>query len=67
MGSYHREDVICGYDIIGDVHGHYDQLELLLRELGYRETDGAWRHPGRQAIYVANPQPCIDLDVQCDE
>lgn len=46
--------MVFGYDIIGDVHGHYDHLEVLLRRLGYRETDGAWRHPGRQAIFVGD-------------
>lgn len=42
------------YDIIGDIHGHYDQLEALLRKLGYREENGAWRHRGRQAIFVGD-------------
>jgi hypothetical protein len=42
------------YDIIGDIHGHYDQLAALLRKLGYRKTDGAWRHAGRQAIFVGD-------------
>jgi hypothetical protein len=46
--------VINGYDIIGDVHGHCDHLTALLRKLGYREQDGAWRHPGRQAIFVGD-------------
>lgn len=42
------------YDIIGDIHGHHDKLEALLRRLGYRMRDGAWRHPGRQAIFVGD-------------
>jgi hypothetical protein len=42
------------YDIIGDIHGHHDQLEALLRKLGYRESGGAWRHAGRQAIFVGD-------------
>ncbi|MEX2149681.1 MAG: metallophosphoesterase [Steroidobacteraceae bacterium] len=46
--------MINGYDIIGDVHGHHDQLTVLLRNLGYREQDGAWRHSGRQAIFVGD-------------
>lgn len=43
-----------GYDIIGDVHGHADQLEALLGRLGYRRTDGAHRHPSRQAVFVGD-------------
>jgi hypothetical protein len=43
-----------GYDIIGDIHGHAGKLEGLLRKLGYGETGGAWRHPGRQAIFVGD-------------
>ena len=29
-----------GYDVIGDVHGHVEQLVALLRQLGYVERDG---------------------------
>jgi len=46
--------MINGYDIIGDVHGHLDQLVALLRQLGYRDQNQAWRHPGRQAIFVGD-------------
>ena len=42
------------YDIIGDVHGHHDKLEALLRLLGYRESRGAWRCTGRTAIFVGD-------------
>jgi hypothetical protein len=43
-----------GYDIIGDIHGHHDKLVMLLQKLGYRESAGAWRHPGRVAIFVGD-------------
>lgn len=43
-----------GHDIIGDIHGHADQLEALLSALGYRITGGAWRHPDRTAIFVGD-------------
>jgi hypothetical protein len=43
-----------GYDIIGDIHGHADKLEALLRTLGYSRTAGAWRHPERQAVFVGD-------------
>ena len=43
-----------GYDIIGDIHGHNEKLEVLLYKLGYRNTAGVWRHQGRQAIFVGD-------------
>jgi hypothetical protein len=42
------------YDIIGDIHGHNDKLEALLRKLEYRNTSGTWRHPEQQAIFVGD-------------
>jgi hypothetical protein len=43
-----------GYDVIGDVHGHADALTALLRQMGYADRSGAWRHPDRQAIFVGD-------------
>lgn len=46
---------MTNYDVIGDVHGQDAKLRTLLRDLGYREHRGAWRHPeGRQAIFVGD-------------
>src|SRR5262249_18700268 len=43
------------FDIIGDVHGCYDELVALLRELGYSDGDGLWRHPGgRKLVFVGD-------------
>lgn len=42
------------YDIIGDVHGHFDKLVALLKKLGYREIGGHWAHSDRQAIFVGD-------------
>jgi Calcineurin-like phosphoesterase len=42
------------YDVIGDIHGQADKLEALLDELGYRQTQGAYRHPSRTAIFVGD-------------
>ena len=42
------------YDLIGDVHGHADELEALLKRLGYRVRSGAWRHPSRVAVFVGD-------------
>lgn len=42
------------YDLIGDLHGHCDELEALLRKLGYRERRGAYRHPERTLLFVGD-------------
>ena len=42
------------YDIIGDIHGHASALRALLTKLGYSETQGAYRHPDRTAIFVGD-------------
>jgi hypothetical protein len=43
-----------GHDIIGDIHGHADQLEALLAKLGYEHRNGSWRHPSRTAVFVGD-------------
>lgn len=43
------------FDVIGDVHGCCDELELLLQKLGYVKTDGAFSHPdGRKAAFLGD-------------
>ncbi len=43
------------FDIVGDVHGCCDELEALLGDMGYAETEGAFRHPeGRRAVFVGD-------------
>jgi protein phosphatase len=44
------------FDIIGDVHGCCDELEVLLEQLGYTRDDaGSWGHPaGRKAIFLGD-------------
>lgn len=42
------------YDIIGDVHGCAAELEALLGDLGYVDTNGAYTHPTRQAVFVGD-------------
>lgn len=43
------------YDIIGDIHGHADELKILLQKLGYQKTsEGVFAQPGRQVIYVGD-------------
>ncbi len=58
-----REPLACDlrgergpFDIIGDIHGCYDELCQLLTRLGYADDgDGGMRHPeGRQAVFVGD-------------
>src|SRR3954464_62417 len=44
------------FDIIGDVHGCFDELTELLTNLGYHaDQGGAWRHPqGRKLVFVGD-------------
>ena len=42
------------YDIIGDLHGHADALEALLRKMDYAPANGAWRHSERTAVFVGD-------------
>ena len=41
-------------DIIGDIHGHSDALQRLLKTLGYSRQKGVYRHPDRQAIFLGD-------------
>ena len=38
------------YDIIGDVHGCYDELIQLVEKLGYREEKGIYVHPDKRRL-----------------
>lgn len=60
------------YDVIGDVHGCFDEMIQLIRKLGYHETSyksGIYKHPeGRQLVFVGDitdrgPQSmnCLDF------
>lgn len=43
------------YDIIGDIHGCYDELIQLLDLLGYEKQDDVYLHPdGRQLAFVGD-------------
>ena len=42
------------YDIIGDIHGHADQLKSLLKKLGYQSKDGSFVHETRKAVFVGD-------------
>jgi hypothetical protein len=41
-------------DLIGDIHGHADKLEDLLRKLGYVKNNGVYVHPERKVVFVGD-------------
>ena len=43
---------IRGYDIVGDIHGHADELEALLQSIGYQQQGGGYVHASRILIMV---------------
>ena len=42
------------YDILGDIHGCYDTLALLLNKLDYQLIDGCYQHASRKLIFVGD-------------
>ncbi|MFY9256472.1 MAG: metallophosphoesterase [Fuerstiella sp.] len=43
------------YDIIGDIHGHADELVELLTKLGYSQTAECFRHPqSRKVVFCGD-------------
>jgi hypothetical protein len=42
------------FDIIGDIHGHADELVELLTKMGYSEQSGCFRHPTRRVIFCGD-------------
>ena len=44
-----------GYDIIGDIHGHGDELTALLKKLGYVHNGVCHVSPeGRQVLFLGD-------------
>jgi hypothetical protein len=42
------------YDLIGDIHGHADELVQLLEALGYRKHGRTYVHPERKVIFLGD-------------
>ena len=43
------------YDIIGDIHGHADELEALLKKLGYQLENNIYCHPqNRKVVFLGD-------------
>jgi hypothetical protein len=45
---------VTHYDIIGDIHGHADELRQLFDKLGYKRSGYGYRHNERQVIFVGD-------------
>ena len=41
-------------DLIGDIHGHADELEALLQKMGYVRKHGVYSHPERKVLFVGD-------------
>jgi hypothetical protein len=42
------------YDLIGDIHGHADELKELLTKLEYENQDGTWSHKSRIVVFLGD-------------
>jgi hypothetical protein len=42
------------FDIIGDIHGHANELRQLLESLGYAMHGGGYRHTDRKVVFVGD-------------
>jgi hypothetical protein len=42
------------YDVIGDIHGHADELIQLLKALGYEEDRNVYGHPERKVMFLGD-------------
>lgn len=42
------------YDLIGDIHGHADELVQLLEALGYEKIQDVYCHPERKVIFLGD-------------
>ncbi|MBM7663592.1 polynucleotide kinase-phosphatase [Solibacillus kalamii] len=48
-------EIESGFDIIGDIHGCYDEMLVLLKDLGYEQRGDVYIHPaGRRLISVGD-------------
>ena len=49
-----NEDIPEGYDIIGDIHGHGEELLALLEKLDYFHDGVSYLHENRQALFLGD-------------
>jgi hypothetical protein len=49
-----KSDSLAGYDVIGDIHGHGDELLALLQKLGYSHDGVSYRHDSRRVLFLGD-------------
>ncbi len=54
QGADHEPNTPQKYDIIGDIHGHADELIKLLECLEYQMSDTGYRHEDRKVIFLGD-------------
>jgi len=57
VGDAQVAEIICEeamYDLIGDIHGHADELVQLLETLGYQKAQGVYEHPERKVVFLGD-------------
>lgn len=42
------------FDLIGDIHGHADELKQLLLKLGYKKVNDTYTHPTRKVLFLGD-------------
>jgi len=42
------------YDLIGDIHGHADELIKLLEHLDYNDSANGYYHESRKVIFLSD-------------
>ena len=52
--GFQRKIIMKKYDLIGDVHGHANDLSALLIKLDYRLEGGGYCHPERKVIFLGD-------------
>jgi len=52
------------FDLIGDIHGHADELKELLSKLGYKNQNWTWSHKMRMPIFLGD---YIDMGPKQDD
>ncbi|MFT3739133.1 MAG: metallophosphoesterase [Breznakibacter sp.] len=53
-GKLHANRKLQFFDFIGDVHGHANELEMLLSQLGYQLKNNVWYHSNYKAVFVGD-------------
>lgn len=41
-------------DFIGDIHGHFDELEMLFKKMGYEKKNGIYTHSERYPVFIGD-------------